>query len=62
VQVKNGQFPVVLINGEVKIFAPSQGQEETAQSEKSWKDIKAAFGNKVAFETKAGDSLWRISS
>jgi len=63
VQVKNGQFPVVLINGEVKIFAPSVGEpQEAVQSEKSWKDIKVAFGNKVAFETKNLDAAWRISS
>jgi len=62
VQVKNGQFPVVLINGEVKVFAPSQGHEEPVQAEKSWKNIKAAFGNKLAFESKTMDSLWRISN
>ena len=63
VQVKNGQFPVVLTNGEVKIFVPTQTSEEgqTVEGQKTWNDIKIAFASKTKFESKTFDS-WRISN
>jgi len=41
VEVKNGEFSVTLINGEVKIFEPSVGQKEEPKANgRAWNDLK----------------------
>jgi alpha-amylase len=50
VEVKNGEFPIVLINGEVKILVPSQSDQEKAQKVDSWKEKIATWSSTFAFE------------
>jgi len=44
VEVKNGVFQVILINGEVKIFAPFNPNDQQADKrQKSWQDVRMAL-------------------
>jgi len=55
VEVRNGEFPVVLNNGEVKVFAPSHHDVEEPQPVSAWKSIKRALSSGVMFGGKSFD-------
>jgi len=47
VEVKNGEFPLVMINGEVKIFEPTEKGGEEPQKMNSWHEIKEFVSNSL---------------
>jgi len=50
VEVKNGEFTVVMINGKMKIYAPSQAENEDGKGQVSaWNQIKAGLATGTAY-------------
>jgi len=60
VQVKNGEFPVILINGEAKIFSPLIRDDEEPLN--VWKKVKSTFKNALSLDIKRMSSLTRMSN
>jgi len=57
IEVKNGEFFVVLINGEMKIFVPRLSQREESHAEKSWKELISAWAVSSIFDATKSQSL-----
>jgi len=54
VEVKNGEFPVVLINGEVKVFVPSAGDAQPPlEKASSYQEILQRIGSSTLLNVKS---------
>ena len=61
VEVKSGQFPVILINGEAKIFSPKIADSENEQATTAWNKIKLSMKNSLTLGIKRTSSMARTS-
>jgi alpha-amylase len=58
VEVRNGEFNTILINGEVKILAPRLGErEENPHAERNWRDLMSAWAVSSIFTAMTAQSL-----